>query len=78
MNGLRYSYDWYSDNSGILFAGAKGIYRPIELQTELSADSIAIDLSEISREGLTNDAQVHLVESVDEKKKKDGKGEEKL
>lgn len=72
-------YVFYTDNSGILFAGMGRLQNPKEPQTKLSADDIAIDLAEISRKVLTDEVQVHLTELADEGKKRDDeKSEEKL
>lgn len=69
--GKGIHYNIYSDNSGILFAG--GSYSNIKEQQNISAHDIAIDLAEISREGLIEEAQIHLIESVDENMEKDEK-----
>ena len=65
----------YSDNSGILFTGVSCSL--IKEKSEISADNISTDLSEISRESLTKDAQVHLIGLAD-KSVQEEKNEEQL
>lgn len=73
--GIRYSI--YSDNnSGILFAG--GVRETIKEQSKISAHDIAIDLAKISRKGLTDEAQVHLVEAANKTIEEDEKSKKEL
>lgn len=73
VNGKRFNF--YSDNSGILFVGTGINYISIESQIKLSADDIATDLEKISREGLADNAQVSLIKFTSENYKTEERGE---
>lgn len=72
--GIRYSI--YDNSSGILFAG--GVRQTIKEQPKISAHDIAIDLAEISRKGLTDEAQGHLIELANKKIEEDEKSKKEL
>ena len=61
--GTSRNYSIYSDNSGILFAGVSR--QIIREKAKLSANTISTDLAEISREGLTDNTQAHLIGLAD-------------
>lgn len=76
VNGKRFNF--YSDNSGVLFVGTGINYRSIESQIKLSADDIATDLEKISREGLANNAQVDLIKFTSKSHKAEEISKEQL